>query len=610
MNFARKICTIRNQTLSTNFSRKFRISAKNFESSHASQPQVQEEKFDFEDLNVLERTERRKPKINPFIKDVFVSVFNKELLAYPEILNKEETENLNARLAALEKVFYDPSKTREERKMALKRTRMYAAPVSLTNNGLAANHTESLQYLDVISSDVDLGQEISDHWVCLEAVRKGLEEDKYQQIVDDLITGDRPLKLCIKEKVAERITQADFRTHAELDGQGVWRISGEKYCTSDGVDEYLLVLSSFESDRVRAFLVHPNAKGIEHNGSFITFRQTPGTPLNMVTEQALAQILGTSRLHAATLCRNVLRRGVQSCIEYIKPRVFSGKPVSELSTIRSTIGEAVLDIYASESADYFTAGLLDGYESPDAEMEMAMCRNIMVDRGITSMLNLLTIPALEQEEECKRLLDDMRHLAARGESMGSINMFIALNGIHHAGKHMAEEVKQIRNPLYHPGFILKKVFESRHQENDNPKLNLYLAEHLHPTLKPPSENLEYCVLRMKYACETLMSRHGLDVASAFTELNRLAIAGTEILAMTAVLARASRSYCIGLHNAELEMKLAACYVDSAKEKVRKLIKEIDDGEFINLDHFKIQFGKKTIEGTSNLVEKPIARTFW
>ncbi|RVE44523.1 hypothetical protein evm_010852 [Chilo suppressalis] len=562
MNFARKICTIRNQTLSTNFSRKFRISAKNFESSHASQPQVQEEKFDFENLNVLERTERRKPKINPFIKDVFVSVFNKELLAYPEILNKEETENLNARLAALEKVFYDPSKTREERKMALKRTRMYAAPVSLTNNGLAANHTESLQYLDVISSDVDLGQEISDHWVCLEAVRKGLEEDKYQQIVDDLITGDRPLKLCIKEKVAERITQADFRTHAELDGQGVWRISGEKYCTSDGVDEYLLVLSSFESDRVRAFLVHPNAKGIEHNGSFITFRQTPG------------------------------------------------KPVSELSTIRSTIGEAVLDIYASESADYFTAGLLDGYESPDAEMEMAMCRNIMVDRGITSMLNLLTIPALEQEEECKRLLDDMRHLAARGESMGSINMFIALNGIHHAGKHMAEEVKQIRNPLYHPGFILKKVFESRHQENDNPKLNLYLAEHLHPTLKPPSENLEYCVLRMKYACETLMSRHGLDVASAFTELNRLAIAGTEILAMTAVLARASRSYCIGLHNAELEMKLAACYVDSAKEKVRKLIKEIDDGEFINLDHFKIQFGKKTIEGTSNLVEKPIARTFW
>ncbi|RVE41221.1 hypothetical protein evm_014130 [Chilo suppressalis] len=80
-----------------------------------------------------------------------------------------------------------------------------------------------------------------------------------------------------------------------------------------------------------------------------------------------------------------------------------------------------------------------------------------------------------------------------------------------------------------------------------------------------------------------------DRALPWGELNRLAIAGTEILAMTAVLARASRSYCIGLHNAELEMKLAACYVDSAKEKVRKLIKEIDDGEFINLDHFKLKF---------------------
>lgn len=607
MNFARKICTIRNQTLSNNLSRTFRFTATNYESTQAFQPKVQEEKFDFEDLKVLERTERRKPQIEPFIKNIFISNFNKELLAFPEILNKEESESLDARQAALSRVFDDPKKTRDDRKMALKNTRMYAAPVSLTHGGLAMNHTESLRYLEVISSDVELGQEISDHWVGLEALRKGLDVDQYHQIVDDLTTGGKAIRLCIKEKVAERLTQADFRTNAEMDGQGVWRISGEKFC--ENADGYLLVLCSVEAGRIKAFLVHPKAEGVEHDGMFVNFRQTPAVLLDAISEASLAHTLGTSRLHAAALCRTALRRAVQYCVEYVKPRAFSGKPLSELSTIRAIIGDALLDIYASESAEYFTAGLLDGYENPDAELEMAMCRNFMTNHGISAIVELLAIPSLEQAAACERLLADVRHLAARGESLGSVNMFIALNGIHHAGKMMAQEIKQIRNPLFHPGFILRKVIANRHQEKDDPKLDLFLAEHLHPSLRPPSEQLEYCVLRMRYACETLMGRHGKEVATAFTELDRLAEAATEILAMSAVLARASRSYCIGLPKAEVEMKLAACFVEATKDKVRKLIKDIDDGEFLNLDHFRVQFGRKVFETSSvSLVEKPTART--
>lgn len=228
MNLARRICTIRHPTVSRKFDRNLRISVVNYESAQATQPQVKEEKFDFEDLKVIERTERRKPKIKPFMKDVFVSVFNKELLAFPEVLNKEESENLDQRIAALDRVFSDPEKTRDDRKTALKRTLMYAAPVSLTNNGLAMNVTEGIRYLEVISSDLTLGQEVSDHWVGLEALRRGLEVDQYQQIVDDLITGDRNISLCIKERVAERIAQADFRTTAELDGQGMFILILEK----------------------------------------------------------------------------------------------------------------------------------------------------------------------------------------------------------------------------------------------------------------------------------------------------------------------------------------------------------------------------------------------
>ncbi|XP_073964341.1 acyl-CoA dehydrogenase family member enigma [Choristoneura fumiferana] len=608
MNIARTVSTIRNKNVGNTIYRKFRFSASNLDSTQASQPKVQDEKFDFEDLKVLERPEHRKAAIQPFMKNVFVSIFDRELLAYPEVLHKEESEELDKRVSRLESVFGNPEKTEEERKDALKQNQIFAAPVGLTLGGLAMNYTESIRYLETISSDLALAQKISDHWVALEALKAGLRSDQFRQILDDLIGGEHTISLCVKEKLAERITQADFRTIAELDGQEVWRVSGEKVCSA--TSGYFLVLGSVEAGRLRAFLVHPNAHGVQATGEYVSFHKTPVTPLEEVTEVALAHILGASRLHTATLCRCSLQRAMLAATDYIRDRVFNGKPLSDLPTLRSTVGSTLLDIYASESAEYFTAGLLDGYLNPDAEIETAMCRNFIAFHGQNKMLNLLAIPPLEHQKEFSQYFDDLRHLTLRGENQDGVNMYIALNGIHHAGKIMSQEIKQIRNPLFHPGFIIKKVIANRHQEKDDPKLTLYLAEHLHPSLRPAAEQLEYCVLRMRFACETIMARHGNKVGEAFTELNRLAEAGSEILAMTAVLARASRSYCIGVRNAELEMKLAACFVEQSKDRVRKLIKELDDGEFVNLDHFRLQFGKRVLETKSTVVEKATTRVFW
>ncbi|KAJ0170034.1 hypothetical protein K1T71_014640 [Dendrolimus kikuchii] len=577
MNVARKICIINQNNITRQVYRTFRLSSVKRESTQASQTQIQEEKFEFEDVKIYERAERRKAQISPFMKDVFLSVFNRDLLAFPEIINKEEFEDLERRLKFLDSMFNDREKTKEDRINALKSTKMFAAPVPLTRNGLAINKTEGLRYLETIANDLDLGQIISDHWIGLEALKAGLTEEQYAAVVDDLTTG-------------------------------IWRISGEKVCKH--TSGYLLVLCAVEASRLKAFLVHPKVEGVSSDGKFVKFFNTPATPLDNVKESHLAQILGISRLHAATLCRCSLKNAIHTVVDYVKPRSMAGKPLSELSTIRAAIGDALLDLYASESAEYFTAGLIDGYMEPDAELEMAMCRNFMASHGLSSVLKLLSIPALDKELECKRQFDDMRHLASRGETLDSVNMFIALNGIHHAGKLMAQEIKQIRNPLFNPTFIIRKIFENRHQEKDAPKLTLYLAEHLHPTLKQPAEQLEYCVLRMKFACETLMARHGIHVSEAYTELERLAEAATEILVMTSVLSRASRAYCIGLRNAEVEMKLAACFVERTKDRVKKLILEIDDGEFLNLDHFRCNFGKKILDTNTVLVEKPTARTFW
>lgn len=220
MNIARQICTANYHKFGRNVYRKFRFSSTNYESAPISQPQVQEEKFDFEDLQVLERTERRKDPIPPFMKNVFVSIFNRDLLAFPEIMNKDETEDVERRVNDINDTFGDAEKTVEDRRNVLRRTKMFGAPVGLTKNGLASNCTESLRLLEAIGEDFDLGQEISDHWVGLEALKRGLTEEQFNGVVSDLVNGDNTIVLCIKERVAERLSQADFRSSAEMDGHG------------------------------------------------------------------------------------------------------------------------------------------------------------------------------------------------------------------------------------------------------------------------------------------------------------------------------------------------------------------------------------------------------
>ena len=55
---------------------------------------------------------------------------------------------------------------------------------------------------------------------------------------------------------------------------GIWHINGGKVCTN--LTGYLLVLCLIENSRLKAFLVHPGADGINYTKNFVTFRKTPG----------------------------------------------------------------------------------------------------------------------------------------------------------------------------------------------------------------------------------------------------------------------------------------------------------------------------------------------
>jgi acyl-CoA dehydrogenase family protein 9 len=72
-------------------------------------------------------------------------------------------------------------------------------------------------------------------------------------------------------------------------------------------------------------------------------------------------------------------------------------------------------------------------------------------------------------------------------------------------------------------------------------------------LQSASKQLEYCLARLKYGVEMALERHGRDISNEQMVLQRLANVAIDIYGMSAVLSRASRSYCIGLRNADHEV---------------------------------------------------------
>lgn len=107
---------------------------------------------------------------------------------------------------------------------------------------------------------------------------------------------------------------------------------------------------------------------------------------------------------------------------------------------------------------------------------------------------------------------------------------------------------------------------------------LLLWYNLHPTFKELAENLEFSILRLRYASEILLSRYGESVGQREIEIKQLGELAMLNYAMFASIGRASRSYCIGLQYSGHETILAECLFQIGTEHILKTA--------LNLKHSK------------------------
>ncbi|XP_016958769.1 complex I assembly factor ACAD9, mitochondrial [Drosophila biarmipes] len=577
------------------------------------------------------------PTREPLAKNFFIGVVDKELLAYPEVIARDEMAQLQNALLPLKNYFAEP-RAAEDRPSTenLRQLGLYGLNVPTDYEGRGYGWSASLLASEPDSTDINATLGLQAHRVVVDLLKEVGTPLQQQRYLQDLATG----KLIATEAIYEFAPPEEdyFSTQAELLPEtGKWLLNGEKafvVCTP-GERQLFLVLAQTQQPNVPGalgrgttiFLVDAQQQGVRLGERQATFgcrqaeiRRVHFDKVQLTEDQVVGlphdgnrcseQLVRSSRLRGSLVGVALAKKLLNELAQFSVSTTQCGVQLKDLELTRVHLSRGLCSVYAMESMLYMTAGLLDEFRAQDVTLESAITKYFTLRQlyEIASQnLGLVGPKSLLSGESTELGLRDAAQLCTQGESLDTLGMFIALTGLQHAGQSMNAGVRKSRNPLFNPGHIFGKFLDSN--SIDSPKTKMQLSEHVHPSLEAAAQCIEHSVARLQMAVELMFTRHGNAVVERQSEMHRLAEVGTIIYAMWASVARASRSYCIGLQLADHELLTATAICSEGRDRVLTLCTQIYGGNFVNNDNNLLRLSKQLTKSKGYFPVHPLTFNF-
>ncbi|KAK7102634.1 complex I assembly factor ACAD9, mitochondrial-like [Littorina saxatilis] len=590
----------------------------------------------------------KKPRTNvPFAKNLFLGTFDKEMLVYPEISDKEEHDELNAMVEPLERFFTESVDSRaidveakipEETLQGLKELGLFGQQIPQEYGGLGLNATKYARISEVTALDGSIAVTLAAHQaIGLKGILLAGNKEQKEKYLPKLATGEYVAAFCLTEP-SSGSDAASIQTRATLseDGKTFLLNGGKIWISNGGIADIFTVFAKTQvevngekKDKVTAFIVERAFGGVTNgkpedklgirgsNTVEVHFENTPVPMENVLGEvgsgfKLAMNILNSGRFSMGSSGAGILKKLIGWTAEHATTRTQFGRHLSEFGLIQEKFAKMAVTAYAMESMAYLTAGIIDMYEEPDCAVEAAMVK-IFSSEGcwtcVSECLQVLGGLGYMKEYPYERYLRDARIMLIFEGTNEILRMFVALQGLQHAGKQLKDLVKKLRNPLNNPGLVFSTAWSRVKSRATGPSLNLNLHEDLHPSLKNEAANLEQGVANFQVTVEGILTRYGNNVIEQQLDLERLANIVIDLYGMTAVLSRASRSYCIGLRNVDHEVMLARTFCQEAYQRVENNLKNIALGPTKNMDDNYRQIADTIFKNGGFAAEHALARNW-
>lgn len=232
-------------------------------------------------------------------------------------------------------------------------------------------------------------------------------------------------------------------------------------------------------------------------------------------------------------------------------------------------------IFAIESMVYYIAGMYDGLEDGfDAHMEATILKILCNEYSYDITRELQHVCGSEMMITSK-FQDQINIFDSFLDGNIYNRLYLATMGVLWFARSRNMELNQLRLAPWYPGYFVKSMLREHGERYDFLTLNADIYGHIHPSLREAGENLEFILKRVSYATKSLCMKHGKDVTGAQTDLYRLSSLSIDAFQLTAMIARASKSYCNGSRNSELDVGLATNFSRDLLDQVRLYMEELN-----------------------------------
>ncbi|PVD25321.1 hypothetical protein C0Q70_15821 [Pomacea canaliculata] len=501
------------------------------------------------------------------------------------------------------------AKIPEETMQGLKDLGLFGQQIPVEYGGLGLNATKYARIAEVTSLDGSIAVTLAAHQaIGLKGILLSGTEEQKQKYLPKLSTGEHVAAFCLTEP-SSGSDAASIQTRATLseDGKTYFLNGGKIWISNGGIADIFTVFARTEvvvdgekKDKITAFIVERAFGGITSgkpedklgirgsNTTEVHFENTPVPVENVLGEvgggfKLAMNILNSGRFSMGSSGAGILKKMIGWTAEHAATRSQFGKRLSEFGLIQEKFARMTVTAYAMESMAYLTAGIIDMYEEPDCSVEAAMVK-IFSSEGcwtcVSECLQILGGLGYMKDYPYERYLRDSRILLIFEGTNEILRLFVALQGLQHAGKKLKDLVKKLRDPFNNPKLVFSTTWA---RIRGTPTKKLYLNEDLHPSFR--------------------------KVVDQQMELKRVAEIVIDLYAMTAVLGRASRSYCIGLRNADHEVMLAKTFCYEANQRIVHRVEELDKGSAHNMDENYRQIADTIFKNGGYAAEHPLARNW-
>uniref|UniRef100_A0AC34RK58 Acyl-CoA dehydrogenase n=1 Tax=Panagrolaimus sp. JU765 TaxID=591449 RepID=A0AC34RK58_9BILA len=325
--------------------------------------------------------------------------------------------------------------------------------------------------------------------------------------------------------------------------------------------------------------------------------------------EAANEVMSFGNFYLGSAVVGFMKKALNELASLSNTTIHGNRRLAENVAIQKALSQIAIDLFVIESVVYYLGGLMDEGLVLTTDIENAIVQHLInkvLRQTFTTITQVAGSAATDEAQIYDQMIRDLNTLLSLNVSDLNLAKTISLSMI----------VTWVEQSHYESRFkksdALKRLFNLHKNENawNNPKLKHFIAEHVHPSLEPAARRLENTMSRLDTALNRIVEDSGSRVKEDVATLLSLARIIENNLAMIATISRASRSYSIGLRNADIELIWATSFCHNAARQSKQEL------EFI-MDHYGLiktnptvaNIGAAVVEFGGYPLEKPIEKNW-